>query len=162
VDLSPRHTGSGPLPPTCRLQKELGEDRSVVLVAEAGGSARGVEGLVLVWCIADEAQFLEIAVHPKAQCRGIGTRLMSGALALSTRSPPLSPPFPKNAVWWCEQGSEGLDISCCEAKMHLGEQSLEYEQERSGRVWLVLRARKRWDNEPPPPLIPPPNSNLCG
>jgi ribosomal protein S18 acetylase RimI-like enzyme len=76
---------------SCGVQKEVALERSVLLVAEDGGAARGVAGLVLVWCIADEAQFLEIAVHPEAQCRGIGTQLMAEALALSTRS---SSPLP--------------------------------------------------------------------
>lgn len=60
----------------------------MLLVAETQepGHEPLVNGLVLVWCIADEAQVLELAVHPRAMRQGLGLQLMTEALAISLRS----------------------------------------------------------------------------
>ena len=69
------------------VQDELRLEYSVLLVAELqahGGSV--LVGLVLMWCIADEVQVIELAVHPKFQRQGIGLALMTKALNVGTRS----------------------------------------------------------------------------
>lgn len=67
-------------------QAELALEYSILLVAEMKTEgSRTVAGLVLVWCLADEVQVIELAVHPDYRRQGIGLALMSEALALGTR-----------------------------------------------------------------------------
>lgn len=71
-----------------RVQAECREPRTVLLVAEAVATdkAAQVAGVVLIWCIADEAQVMEVAVSPELQQRGIGYQLLKEALAVSSQS----------------------------------------------------------------------------
>ena len=66
------------------LQSELDEERTLLLVAEEAQPASRIVGLVLLWLIADEAQIIEMAVHPAVQRRGIGSQLLTEALRIST------------------------------------------------------------------------------
>ena len=66
------------------LQSELDEERTLLLVAEEAEPAGSIVGLVLLWLIADEAQIIEMAVHPAVQRRGIGSQLLTEALRIST------------------------------------------------------------------------------
>lgn len=64
------------------MQEELHQDHSVLLVAKCRSSEVEMRvGLVLMWCLADEAQILELAVHPDFRRLGIGLMLMDNALA---------------------------------------------------------------------------------
>ena len=56
----------------------------MLLVAEEAQPASRIVGLVLLWLIADEAQIIEMAVHPAVQRRGIGLQLLTEALRIST------------------------------------------------------------------------------
>jgi [ribosomal protein S18]-alanine N-acetyltransferase len=40
-----------------------------------------VRGLAIVWTVADEAQLLEVAVHPAWRRRGVGAALVAAVLA---------------------------------------------------------------------------------
>ena len=69
------------------MQIELKLEHSAIFTAiytTAGDDV--LAGLVLMWCLADEAQIIELAVHPKFRRQGIGLALMTRALAEGSRS----------------------------------------------------------------------------
>lgn len=93
------HPSSTPTPPS---QHELKSALATVLLAEAPsldtetpstaadapppgpttpGAAPRVRGLAVVWTVADEAQLLEVAVHPAWRRRGVGAALLAAVLA---------------------------------------------------------------------------------
>ena len=67
------------------LQRQMQEERTVLMVAESLENA-AVVGLVLIWCVADEAQIMEVAVLDGCQGQGVGTQLLGAALEVSIRS----------------------------------------------------------------------------
>ena len=68
--------------------EELDRPRSMILVAKAANpreSARetadaGVVGYICFWCVADEVQILNVAVHPGYRRQGIGRLLLHDCL----------------------------------------------------------------------------------
>ena len=71
------------------MQAELRRDHSILLTAQCTSVGEEViAGLVLMWCLADEAQIIELAVHPDFRRQGIALALMTEALAEGSRSDP--------------------------------------------------------------------------
>ena len=66
------------------LQHQMQEERTVLMVAESLENA-SIVGLVLIWCVADEAQIMEVAVLDGCQGQGVGTQLLGAALEVSIR-----------------------------------------------------------------------------
>ena len=71
------------------MQAELRNDHAVLLTAQCTLAEKELlVGLVLMWCLVDEAQIIELAVHPDFRRQGIGLSLMSEAMAEGIRSVP--------------------------------------------------------------------------
>ena len=74
--------------PDCHFltQAELRLDHSHLLTAQCTNSGEKlIAGLLLMWCLADEAQIIELAVHPDLRRKGIALALMTEALAEGSR-----------------------------------------------------------------------------
>lgn len=60
------------------------ESYKMVTVAQHKHSGRLV-GMVLIWCVANEIQVMEVAVLPEHQGQSIGSRMFSKALEISIK-----------------------------------------------------------------------------
>ena len=69
------------------LQAELALEYSTLLIAETSADQliRQIVGLVLIWCVADEIQIIELAVHPKFHRCGIARAMINEALIIGQR-----------------------------------------------------------------------------
>jgi len=59
------------------LSKAIGDERTVVVVAEVDGA---ISGYGTAWCIGDEAELTRLAVFERSRRQGLGGRLLKALL----------------------------------------------------------------------------------
>ena len=66
------------------LQGQMEQSNRLLTVAELKQDG-SIIGMVLIWCVADEVQVMEVAVSKKYQGQGVGSAMFAEALSTSTR-----------------------------------------------------------------------------